>query len=154
MDVYRHRVRFSADVTYDCGHVSTPHQQILHVITRLYEEKSYLVVRLDAIHARIKSSASLIERVRLKIEWIEERDKVVERLTQMVSSLTFINDGGGEIIDVEPTEIERLNTQLYAITSANLIGGYIRETSFSENGHSEWFTSMDSIPVGLVVVVE
>ena len=152
MDVYRHRVRFSADVTYDCGHVSTPHQQILHVITRLYEEKSYLVVRLDAIHARIKSSASLIERVRLKIEWIEERDKVVERLTQMVSSLTFIN--GSETIGVDPMEIERLNAQLYAITSANLIGGYIRETSFSENGHSEWFTSMDSIPVGLVVVVE
>jgi hypothetical protein len=118
-----------------------PQQKIRYLITRLYEEKSYLDVRLDVIHARIKSAASLLDRVRLKIEWIEERDTGVERLTQMVSNLLFIN--GSEINDVDTAEIERLNAQLYATTMTNLAAGFIRESSFSEKGHTRWFSSMD-----------
>jgi hypothetical protein len=111
-------------------------------LNRLYEEKSDLVLRLDAIYANVRTAASLIERVRLKIEWMEERDTVVRRLTQMVSDLSFINDGC-QIIAADPMEIEMLKGQLYKITDTNLVLGFIHETSLSESGLSCWFSSMD-----------
>jgi hypothetical protein len=126
----------------DDDHVSTPHPHILYTLNRLYEEKSDLVLRLDAIYANVRTAASLIERVRLKIEWMEERDTVVRRLTQMVSDLSFINDGC-QIIAADPMEIEMLKGQLYKITDTNLVLGFIHETSLSESGHSCWFSSMD-----------
>ena len=126
----------------DDDHVSTQHPHILYTLNRLYEEKSDLVLRLDAIYANVRTAASLIERVRLKIEWMEERDTVVRRLTQMVSDLSFINDGC-QIIAADPMEIEMLKEQLYKITNTNLVLGFIHETSLSESGLICWFSSMD-----------
>ena len=125
----------------DDDHVSTPHPHILYALNRLYEEKSDLILRLDAIYARIESAASLLDIVRLKVEWMDERDMVVERLTQMVSNLLFIN--GSEINDIDTAEIEELNAQLYTTTMTNLAAGFIRESSLSEKGHTRWFSSMD-----------
>ena len=91
---------------------------IMHLIDILNTEKELLTIRLDRITERIASAPSLLQKVKLKLVWIEDRRTTICRLTAMISTLNGIS-------------YERsLRKQLYDITVHCLDEGSVRVSSW------------------------
>ncbi|KAJ1487017.1 hypothetical protein T484DRAFT_1942316 [Baffinella frigidus] len=78
-------------------------KQVLAEATR---EKTELVQRLNLINKLIEEEEDLTTKVRLKVEWMEEKDRSVELLNKMVSSLQGLlqEDGSAASPTVSDTE--------------------------------------------------
>jgi len=53
------------------------------VTAELFREQRELVERLNAMHRRIEAEKDAIERVRRKIEWMEEKERCVEMMSEV-----------------------------------------------------------------------
>ena len=117
---------------------------MIQIIDAMYEHLRLYEKSLNAIHARIESSTTLLDRVRAKIEWRSERDFIVGTLQPMITRLQSINS--------EPTSepntqnLEDMRADLFYTTILNIKEGFVRESSFSETGRlSKFFTELQSI---------
>ena len=107
---------------------------ITHMIYRLNLEKELLTIRLDHITEMIASAPSLLQKVKLKLMWIEDRRTTIRRLTLMISTLNGIS-------------YERsLRKQLYETTVHCLEVGSVRVSSWFSDSQSPLATRLPQYP--------
>jgi hypothetical protein len=117
-----------------------PPQTILYMIDLLNEEIYGLVLRLNAIHMRVKSAPSLLDKVRLQVQWMDTKDTTADELIDIVSNLMYVHE-----VESNKThrDIRKIQQELYSMTMDSMKLGFVRESSFSESGQTRWFSNMD-----------
>ena len=131
---------------YQCCNIHTTRAVIdmIQIIDAMYEHLRLFENHLNAIHTRIESSTTLLDKVNAKIEWQEGRDFIVGVLQDMVDRLQSINTE--PMSEKQTQNIEDLRADLFYITILNIKEGFVRESSFSETGRlSEFFSEFQSI---------
>jgi hypothetical protein len=88
----------------------------------VFEIWKQLTLYLDGIHARIQSCERLIDRVRIKILWLEERDKYVKRMQKIIADILMI---------INKRYVEQLRNELCTLTLHRIDEGHVCESSSS-----------------------
>jgi hypothetical protein len=120
------------------------------LVCHLYQEKNDLVLRLNNICETIENTDPLIERVRLKIQWMYEKETSIKRIEKHIRCIKRLIEeprlpemghlswGYTETGKFNRELTAKLNKQLLALTLSAIEEGCVRESSFSERGN---FTS-------------
>lgn len=98
-------------------------------VTQLWCEYEEMRRTLNHIYDEIQTRCTLLERVRLKIKWVEVRDICIVRLNEKISLL------------LDEIEAQKQQEQLMDLTRAMITCGFVRETSLSEKGEHSLFAS-------------
>jgi hypothetical protein len=128
------------------------------LVCHLYQEKNDLVSRLNNICETIENTDPLIERVRLKIQWMYEKETSIKRIEKHIRCIKRLIQeprlpemghpswGYTEKGDYNRELTEKLNKQLFALTLSAIEEGCVRESSFSERGesHQPFYTWIQS----------
>jgi hypothetical protein len=128
------------------------------LVYHLYQEKNDLVSRLNNICETMENTDPLIERVRLKIQWMDEKETSIKRIEKHVRCIKRLLQeprlpemghpswGYTEKGDYNRELTEKLNKQLFALTLSAIEEGCVRESSFSERGesHQPFYTWIQS----------
>ena len=124
------------------------------LVCHLYQEKNDLVSRLNNICETMENTDPLIERVRLKIQWMDEKETSIKRIEKHIRCIKRLIQeprlpemghpswGYTEKGDYNRELTEKLNKQLFALTLSAIEEGCVRESSFSERGelHQPFYT--------------
>jgi len=114
-----------------------------------------MIDHLNSIHGRIQVAGSLLDRVRLKLEWMDVKDHQVERLQKRVSSLIAgFNSENAFYGHTEPVVHDTcdtyhrdrnndpstmlLNRELFTLVLKRIEENYVCESSESEHGLTSW----------------
>mmetsp|Transcript_52555 Transcript_52555/g.124413 ORF Transcript_52555/g.124413 Transcript_52555/m.124413 type:complete len:272 (+) Transcript_52555:66-881(+) len=62
-------------------------ETVKKVMAKVMHEKDALVARLNAMNKRIEEEKDLVAKVRLKVEWAEEKERSVKAMNTIVASL-------------------------------------------------------------------
>jgi hypothetical protein len=128
------------------------------LVCHLYQEKNDLVSRLNNICETMENTDPLIERVRLKIQWMDEKETSIKRIEKHVRCIKRLLQeprlpemghpswGYTEKGDYNRKLTEKLNKQLFALTLSAIEEGCVRESSFSKRGepHQPFYTWIQS----------
>jgi hypothetical protein len=144
-------------------HSRSPSPTVLS-IEGVVGQMTSLVDRLNFIYRRIQVACSLLDRVRLKLEWKYVKDHQVEQLQQQVSSLIAnFNSENAFYGHTEPVvhdtcdtyhrdrnndpSIMLLNRELFTLVLERIEENYVRDSSESEHGLTSWLiTRLDDTP--------
>ncbi|KAJ1478801.1 hypothetical protein T484DRAFT_1749448 [Baffinella frigidus] len=73
-------------------------ETVKELMAHLWREKNGLVQRLNAINERIESESKLVAKVRLKAEWMEEKERSVELLNKMTAAPQGVLDEADDLV--------------------------------------------------------
>jgi hypothetical protein len=99
----------------------------------LFQEMTDMIPHLDAICRRVEAAPSLLDKVRLKIEWMEVKTNFVQQLQDKISHLQNHLDKENRAYETNGQQ-----RQLYHLTLQMISENFVRESSVSEKGLSEW----------------
>ena len=116
-------------------------RQLSLLVSEISREQCNLIDRLNAISSCIECEDKLIEKVRLKIYWVELKRESVTELTSIISKIrnqlhntitfTRLPCIMEEDCDIQ---LDQLKIELYNTTLYMMKDGFVRETSISERG--------------------
>jgi hypothetical protein len=95
----------------------------------LYKAKDDLVNRLNKIQKTIERTDTLIERVRLKLQWIDEKTTTIERIQKHIAHVRILIEEHDSTERHQNVLIDQ--QQLLKITLSSINEGYVRETSYT-----------------------
>jgi peptidoglycan hydrolase CwlO-like protein len=103
------------------------------IVEGLFQEMTDMISHLDVISRRVEAAPTLLDKVRLKIEWMEVKTNFVQHLQDKISHLQNHLDEENRL-----HEIKRQQGQLYRLTLQMISENFVRESSSSPGRLSEW----------------
>jgi hypothetical protein len=107
--------------------------QIHTLVGKAYDDKDNMVKRLNKIRASMQQKDTLIEKVRLKCQWLEERTLYITRIEKKIAYVEMLlcreNKKQAAIEREYRNFIDQ--QQLLKITLCTIKEGYAYETSYT-----------------------
>jgi hypothetical protein len=116
-------------------------RQLSLLVSEISREQCNIIDHLNAISSCIECEDKLIDKVRLKIYWVELKRESVTELTSIISkirnqlhnTITFTRLPCIREEDCD-IQLDQLKIELYNTTLSMMKDGFVRETSISERG--------------------